>query len=173
MVCAAGVLGWFLGERSAGGRDEPSDAGADRLEFNVPGQVFGYLCAVAYIASRMPQLILSWLRKTTDGLSMPFSLFACFGNVMYVLSILAYDPKCPGGGRAPGEAGRIYGRYILVNLSWLMGSFVTLLMDLAVFVQYFVYKTEDGRGQTREGNRGRAGEERWDRPLLERSDTSN
>ncbi|KAM4068078.1 PQ loop repeat domain-containing protein [Hirsutella rhossiliensis] len=175
MVCAAGVFGWFL---ATGGRATSSDRGADDgLELDVLGQVFGYLCAVAYIASRMPQLVLNWRRKTTDGLSMLFFLFACLGNVTYVLSIFAYDPKCPGRTCAPGEAAQLYGRYMLVNLSWLAGSLVTLLMDLTVFVQYFAYRTDNGQGQPREQNGRRdgasRGEERWDRPLLERSDTSN
>lgn len=171
MVCAAGVLGWFLSEKARGGKDNAPD---DRLELNVLGQVFGYLCAVAYIASRMPQLVLNWRRKTTDGLSMLFFLFACLGNVMYVLSIVAYNPRCPGESCAPGEAGQVYGRNLLINLSWLAGSLVTLLMDLAVFAQHFAYRTE-GQACEQTGRReGRAsGEERWDRPLLERSDTSN
>lgn len=169
MVCAAGVLGWFLGEAATGGRRKPSGGtDSDGLELNALGQLFGYLCAVAYVASRLPQLMLNWRRKTTEGLSMLFFLFACFGNVTYVLSIVAYDARCGGGTCAPGEAGHIYGRYLLVNLSWLAGSLVTLLMDLAVFAQYFAYRAEGGRpdGQG-------PGEDGWDRPLLDRHDASH
>ncbi|ODA81225.1 hypothetical protein RJ55_04189 [Drechmeria coniospora] len=180
MVCGAGVLGWFLGERATAGHDGPDDGGNDRLEFNLLGQVFGYLCTVAYIASRLPQLILNWRRKTTEGLSMLFFLFACLGNLTYVLSIFAYDPKCAGRTCEPGEGGRIYGRYILVNLSWLTGSLVTLLMDLAVFVQYFIYKTEDQEEQADydespvEDEEGYSEDEPWDnRPLLQRGDSEN
>lgn len=139
MVCAAGVLGWFLGEKASSDKSEPSKGAEDTLQFNVLGQFFGYLCTVAYIASRLPQLILNWRRKTTEGLSMLFFLFACLGNITYVLSIFAYEPKCPGGHCEPGQARHIYGRYILVNLSWLAGSLVTLLLDLGVFAQYFMY----------------------------------
>ncbi|KAJ6444800.1 PQ loop repeat family protein [Purpureocillium lavendulum] len=186
MVCAAGVLGWFLGEKATSGKEKPHDDNGASLEFNVWGQFFGYLCAVAYIASRMPQLILNWRRKTTEGLSMLFFLFACLGNITYVLSIFAYDPKCPGGTCEPGEASHIYGRYILVNLSWLAGSLVTLLMDIGVFVQYFIYKTEDDEDlDTRDvfeetpwpDSRRGSGEhqhqhQQWDhRPLLQRGDS--
>ncbi|KND92182.1 putative vacuolar amino acid transporter YPQ1 [Tolypocladium ophioglossoides CBS 100239] len=184
MVCVAGVMGWLLGEKATGGKGKPSDGAGDTLGFNVWGQFFGYLCAVAYIASRMPQLVLNWRRKTTDGLSMLFFLFACLGNVTYVLSIFAYDPKCPGGTCESGEASRIYGRYILVNLSWLAGSLVTLLMDLGIFVQYFIYKTEEEEEEeqqqvyrhveTPRQSQGRPEEEHWDsRPLLQRSDSGN
>lgn len=145
MVCAAGVLGWFLGDRATSGNKDGSAPEEDNLTFNVVGQVFGYLCTVAYIASRLPQLILNYRRKTTEGLSMLFFLFACLGNITYVLSIFAYEPHCHGheDGCAPGEARRLYGRYLLVNLSWLAGSSVTLLLDQCVFAQYFMYSRND------------------------------
>jgi uncharacterized protein with PQ loop repeat len=181
MVCAAGVLGWFLGERATQGKKDGGAPEEDNLAFNVVGQVFGYLCTVAYIASRLPQLILNYRRKTTDGLSMLFFLFACLGNITYVLSIFAYEPHCHshGDGCAPGEAGRIYGRYILVNLSWLAGSLVTLLLDLCVFAQYFIYsrndEDEDGvngtRYQTIEEDPGSNDED--ERPILQRGDSGS
>ncbi|KAG5914939.1 hypothetical protein E4U42_000228 [Claviceps africana] len=144
MVFAAGVLGWFLGEQAkVGGEKEPTRGGEDALAFSVWGQFFGYLCALFYIASRVPQLILNYRRKTTEGLSMLFFIFACLGNVTYVLSIFAYEPQCEHIHCRPGEAGRIYGKYMLVNLSWLAGALVTLLMDLVVFGQYFHYNSVD------------------------------
>jgi hypothetical protein len=119
------------------------------------GQVFGYLCAAFYLGSRLPQLLLNFRRKSTEGVSLLFFLFACIGNLTYVLSILAYSPVCRGSSEAvtvrlashhshprcrPGEAAAIYGRYILVNLSWLIGSLGTLLLDMAIFVQFFLYR---------------------------------
>lgn len=76
---------------------------------------------------------------------MLFFLFACLGNLTYVLSILVYKPRCGGkhGVCAPVEARAIYGKYIAVNFSWLLGSFGTLLLDACVFVQYFMYRKED------------------------------
>lgn len=178
MVIAAGVLGWFLGRKATGGKDHDKGGDEDTLHFNVMGQFFGYLCTVAYIASRLPQLILNWRRKTTEGLSMLFFLFACLGNITYVLSIFAYEPKCHHGGHCkPGEAGHIYGRYILVNLSWLAGSLVTLLLDLGVFAQYFIYSKPDngfatGQNANDEYDDESIDEDRWDqRPLLERGDS--
>ncbi|PFH60912.1 hypothetical protein XA68_10110 [Ophiocordyceps unilateralis] len=164
MVCCAGIAGWLLGGR----RGEPADGPDNSLELNVAGQVFGYLCAVAYMASRVPQLLLNWRRKTTEGLSMLFFLFACLGNATYVLSILAYEPRgCVDGSC---HAGAVYGRHVLVNLSWLLGSAVTLLMDLVVLAQHLVYKTEDEDDD--DGGRVSPGEDGWEgRPILERGDT--
>ena len=179
MVIAAGVLGWFLGRKASGSDDGGSEKGSDTLHFSFWGQFFGYLCTVAYIASRLPQLILNYRRKTTEGLSMLFFLFACLGNITYVLSIFAYEPKCSGDVCEPGEAGRIYGRYILVNLSWLAGSLVTLVLDLCVFAQYFIYsKGEESETESYQtfpeddDNQSIDSAEYDPRPLLQRGDSN-
>ncbi|KAK7746145.1 vacuolar membrane transporter [Diatrype stigma] len=188
MVCAAGVVGWYLSRRYADGGDgsgaaPPEDAEGGLPAFSLWGQIFGWFCAVLYLGSRLPQLLLNWRRKSTDGVSMLFFLFACLGNLTYVLSIFAYDPHCgagPGSRCQPGEAGRIYGRYILVNLSWLAGSLGTLFLDLGIFAQFFIYsqneaaEEEDADAESGGGNdeQGSIDESRWDQqPLLERSDS--
>ncbi|KAG5953411.1 hypothetical protein E4U53_005698 [Claviceps sorghi] len=184
MVCAAGVLGWFLGEQAKADEKEPSKGGEDALAFSAWGQFFGYLCAVFYIASRVPQLILNYRRKTTEGLSMLFFIFACLGNVTFVLSIFAYEPQCEHTHCEPGEAGRVYGKYMLVNLSWLAGALVTLLMDLIVFGQYFYYNRVDQDDPLQHPNHadlffdGHMPPQRDDtscdhRPLLRRGDSGN
>ncbi|KAG5966841.1 hypothetical protein E4U58_002413 [Claviceps cyperi] len=184
MVCAAGILGWFLGQKAKGDQTESfAGRGEDSLTFSVWGQVFGYLCAVFYIASRVPQLILNYRRKTTEGLSMLFFIFACLGNVTYVLSIVAYEPRCEHRQCESGEVGRMYGKYMLLNLSWLAGAFVTLLMDFIVFCQYFYYNTTHGDRflQSNDADpvaEGQARPQRDDtaydhRPLLQRGDSVN
>ncbi len=124
---------------------------------------------------------------------MLFFLFACMGNLTYVLSIFAFQPVCAPttspatipprittaystgvksgvnswiardgwgvlggswisgighergrGGHCPSQDAReLYGRYILVNASWLLGSIGTLILDLMIFVQFFVYRPRD------------------------------
>lgn len=151
LVCAAGVMGWFVSPAAKSSSPDP-----EPLTMDVLGQVFGYFCAVLYLGSRLPQLLLNYRRKSTDGVSLLFFLFACIGNLTYVLSILAYSPICHGGSpeevmghhrhRAhcrPGEVAALYGRYVLVNLSWLVGSAGTLLLDMAIFTQFFLY--HDGK----------------------------
>ncbi|KAH8702270.1 PQ loop repeat protein [Talaromyces proteolyticus] len=145
LVCAAGILGWYvsshLTKRSKSEQDLPTPGAALTLDFW--GQVFGYLCAVLYLGSRIPQLLLNYRRKSTEGVSLLFFLFACIGNLTYVLSIFAYEPVCRSDVCGPGEAAAVYGRYILVNLSWLVGSLGTLLLDMAIFVQFFLYRKDD------------------------------
>lgn len=180
MVIAAGVVGWLL-SRTYGPpppSDQDGDGRDDEIRFDLWGQIFGWLCAVLYLGSRLPQLLLNWRRKSTEGVSMLFFLFACLGNLTYVLSIVAFDPRCYDDAVAcqPGEAGRVYGQYILVNLSWLAGSFGTLLLDMGIFVQFFIYRKEneddvDSVIEEEEEDEGRSIDgDRWDqRPILERN----
>jgi uncharacterized protein with PQ loop repeat len=146
-VCAAGVLGWYISVRyKPDSRYKKEPAQPDSLVFDIPGQVFGYLCAALYLGSRVPQLLLNWRRRSTEGVSLLFFLFACIGNLTYVLSIFAYSPICHGrhGHCKLGEAEELYGRYILVNLSWLLGSLGTLFLDLAIFWQFIMYRPKNG-----------------------------
>lgn len=173
MVCVAGVAGWYSSRRYAVGK--PSAPADENLpQFDVLGQVFGWLCAVLYLGSRLPQILLNWRRKSVEGVSMLFFLFACLGNLTYVLSIIAYEPTCANPNHCrSGEVGRIYGRYILVNLSWLAGSFGTLLLDLGIFAQFFIYSRDESVIEDDEEGFGEQDsnidEERWDqRPVLER-----
>ena len=163
LVCAAGVLGWWLSSRSSRAqypdhhkhhhhdrhRSPPStNDTSDFLHFDLWGQIFGYLCAALYLGSRIPQLLLNYRRKSTEGVSMLFFLFACVGNLTYVMSIFAYEPGCAKvesyddirGGCESGEWARGYGQYILLNASWLIGSAGTLVLDLMIFGQFWIYR---------------------------------
>lgn len=179
MVCAAGVVGWWLswcyGQRGGAG-DRPEESSDDPLSFNLLGQIFGWLCAALYLGSRLPQLLLNWRRKSTEGVSVLFFLFACLGNLTYVLSILAYDPQCEGEeGCRPGEAAKIFWQYILVNLSWLAGSAGTLLLDLSIFIQFFLYSKkevdESSDEESIDDEESIEGDAWDDRPVLERNNT--
>lgn len=169
IVCIAGIGGWYIsnraqsGSRRHHGMKEHQHKATDEIVFNVWGQVFGYLCAVLYLGSRVPQMLLNYRRKSTEGVSMLFFLFACVGNLTYVLSIFAYEPHCHGkhGRCAPGESREIYGRYISVNASWIAGSLGTLILDMIIFGQFFIYRERD---DVDENDRG-------ERPLLARGDS--
>jgi uncharacterized protein with PQ loop repeat len=144
LVVAAGIFGWWLSARNAPPAPHHSSS-SSTLHFNLWGQISGYVCAALYLGSRVPQLLLNYRRKSTEGISMLFFLFACLGNLTYVLSIVVYKPRCGGkhGLCEDGEARAVYGKYIAVNLSWLLGSFGTLVLDAGVFVQYFMYRVEE------------------------------
>ncbi|KAH7020430.1 PQ loop repeat protein [Ilyonectria destructans] len=143
LVAGIGSAGWLI-HRAVTGDEETDTGSGDKPTFDVTGQVFGYLSAVTYTASRVPQLLLNWRRKTTEGLSMLFFIFAVLGNTTYIVSILAYDPKCELKTCQPGEASNLYKRYCLVNLSWLLGSFINLMEDFGIFFQFFHYRKMNG-----------------------------
>jgi len=115
-VVVAGVLGFYLSYlyNPSVPHEQPNH---DDIEISTLGQIFGWGCAILYLGSRIPQVVKNFRRKSTEGLSLLFFLFACLGNITYVLSIISasLDP-----------------RYILANLSWLAGSAGTLLLDALV-----------------------------------------
>ncbi|OAL35605.1 hypothetical protein AYO20_05224 [Fonsecaea nubica] len=144
LVCAAGVFGWWIGAQKHHHHHKDESPPSEPLEFDVLGQIFGYLCAVLYLGSRVPQLLLNYKRKSTEGVSLLFFLFACIGNLTYDMSIFAYSPVCAQPDHCrPGEAKAIYLRYIAVNASWIAGSLGTLLLDMAIFVQFFMYQKDE------------------------------
>jgi solute carrier family 66 (lysosomal lysine-arginine transporter), member 1 len=145
LVCGAGIVGWWIGQQSKHGR-HTEDQSPNYPEFNIMGQIFGWLCAALYLGSRIPQLLLNFRRKSTEGVSLLFFLFACIGNVTYVMSIVAYTPICEHVGHCQrGEAAEIYIRYMLVNASWIAGSAGTLMLDLGIFWQFFLYREDEGQ----------------------------
>ncbi|KAF2208487.1 hypothetical protein CERZMDRAFT_49070 [Cercospora zeae-maydis SCOH1-5] len=155
LVVLAGIAGYYLTPSTPEKkRANPAKEQADSLEFSTWGQIFGYICAVLYLGSRVPQLLLNYRRKSTEGLNALFFLFACIGNLTYVCSIFAFNPICSRHRHGhwqqsqcqPGEAASIYGRYIMVNLSWLIGSLGTLFLDFAVFVQFWIYRDNQAPG---------------------------
>jgi solute carrier family 66 (lysosomal lysine-arginine transporter), member 1 len=133
-VIISGILGFYLSYlyRPSVPHDRPNH---EDVEISTLGQIFGWGCAFLYLGSRIPQVVKNLRRKSTEGLSLLFFLFACLGNITYVLSILSasLDP-----------------RYILANLSWLAGSAGTLLLDgmvssienelMLLFIQFFMYR---------------------------------
>jgi solute carrier family 66 (lysosomal lysine-arginine transporter), member 1 len=122
-VVISGILGFYLSQlyKPSTPHDSPKDP---EIEISTLGQIFGWGCAVLYLGSRVPQVVKNFRRKSTEGLSLLFFLFACLGNITYVLSIVSLS---------------LDRRYILVNLSWLAGSAGTLVLD--GLVSSFVVKS--------------------------------
>lgn len=71
VVVAAGIAGYYLSPSAPETNHDttPADEQAQSLKFSLWGQIFGYICAVLYLASRVPQILLNYRRKSTDGLN--------------------------------------------------------------------------------------------------------
>ncbi|KAL3229788.1 putative vacuolar amino acid transporter YPQ3 [Nakaseomyces bracarensis] len=123
-VILGGIVSWYISY--CANPPEPI-VGKPDVEMNFLAQSFGYLSAVLYLGSRVPQILLNFKRKSCEGISFLFFLFACLGNTTFIISVLAIS--------------RDYD-YIMVNASWLVGSSGTLVMDFIIFIQFFAYGTE-------------------------------
>lgn len=120
-VVLGGFLSWYISYCNSPKQSEPYDPD---LSMNWLAQLFGYLSAVLYLGSRVPQILLNFKRKSCEGISFLFFLFACLGNTAFILSVVvvSWDPN-----------------YLMVNASWLVGSSGTLFMDFIIFIQFFAY----------------------------------
>lgn len=116
-VLGAGCLGYFLSDSKE--PEEPSS------NIEMGPQVVGYLSAVLYLGARIPQIIRNHQRKSVEGLSLLFFLFSTLGNITYASQILFY---------------RSDSQYIILNLSWLLGSLGTIFEDCFIFLQFYMYK---------------------------------
>ncbi|CAI4263082.1 ASN_HP2_G0003170.mRNA.1.CDS.1 [Saccharomyces cerevisiae] len=122
-VLIAGILSWYISYCSGLDNGIPKKKPAFE-QINLPAQILGYLSAILYLGSRIPQIVLNFKRKSCEGVSFLFFLFACLGNTSFIISVLSVsmDPE-----------------YLILNASWLIGSAGTLLMDFTVFIQFFLY----------------------------------
>lgn len=128
-VIGMGFISWYVSFiRSCRGEHGQPIHHPPNLVMNPWAQVFGYISAVLYLSSRIPQIWLNFKRKSCVGISLLFFLFACLGNMLFIASLLvvSLDPQ-----------------YLKVNFSWLLGSAGTLLMDLTIFIQFFIYDSDD------------------------------
>lgn len=114
--------------------DDDDDDESDQEEYfafesweDYVGYAIGWISAVIYLASRVPQIYRNYQRKTTEGLSRLMFTFAVLGNVTYTISVLVIS---------------LNPWYLLGHMPWILGSAGTLVFDATVFYQTFHYRTE-------------------------------
>lgn len=118
-VVAAGCMGYFFSGDSSPVEDAPDS------KIKIGPQIIGYFSALLYLGARIPQIIQNHKRRSVEGLSLLFFMFSTLGNLTYAGQILFYrnDPQ-----------------YVLLNMSWLLGSLGTILEDSIIFLQFYLYK---------------------------------
>ncbi|EGV65240.1 hypothetical protein PSN45_002617 [Yamadazyma tenuis] len=121
-VVGCGLMGFLVSDN---GTDDttPIDDTGDSISLGP--QIVGYLSAVLYLGARIPQIVQNHRRKSVHGLSLLFFLFSTLGNLTYAGQILCY---------------RSDSNYVLLNLSWLLGSLGTIFEDSIIFLQFYIYK---------------------------------
>ncbi|CCF57129.1 hypothetical protein KAFR_0C01360 [Kazachstania africana CBS 2517] len=122
IVILAGFISWYVTYCHTSHTNPPEKTLP--LKTNWLAQLFGYLSAFLYLGSRIPQILLNYKRKSCEGISFLFFLFACLGNITFIISVLTISMDI---------------KYLILNLSWLLGSSGTLVLDFIIFVQFFAY----------------------------------
>eukprot|EP01063_Lacrimia_lanifica_P028106 TRINITY_DN404_c4_g1_i1.p1 TRINITY_DN404_c4_g1~~TRINITY_DN404_c4_g1_i1.p1 ORF type:complete len:538 (+),score=174.16 TRINITY_DN404_c4_g1_i1:40-1614(+) len=89
------------------------------------GIAMGWLSAVLYLGSRVPQLWKNMKRKSTDGLSPLMFTMAVGGNITYFFSFYLITPT---------ESG------MMCHLPWVVGSLGTIFFDILALLQFLYYR---------------------------------
>lgn len=90
-------------------------------------QILGYLSAFLYLTARFPQIYHNYKKKSTKGLSLLFFLLTMLGNITYSLQIVVY---------------RWDYDYLILNMSWLLGSLGTIFEDMLILSQFYMYRDQ-------------------------------
>ncbi|KAL7747766.1 putative vacuolar membrane transporter for cationic amino acids [Sorochytrium milnesiophthora] len=90
--------------------------------------ISGWLSALFYVGSRVPQIIKNHKNQSCEGLSIWMFLASILGNVTYGLASLSilFHSTSPA--------------YLLDNAAWLVGSLGTLVMDAVIFYQFWKFR---------------------------------
>ena len=93
----------------------------------VIGDVSAWVCFVCYFFGRVPQMVLNYKRKATEGLSMTMFLFALLGNLFYGTSIVIM----------PIDTHSSF--FWESTLPYILGSYGCVLPSLIVLWQFYHY----------------------------------
>lgn len=116
---------------STDGEDLPPQGEGPPIQ-QVIGRMSAWICAILYLTSRLPQIWKNFVRKSVEGLSMYLFLFAFLGNTFYVMSILTSPILSTPGPEASS--------YIRECIPYLLGSAGTLMFDITIVSQSFLYR---------------------------------
>ncbi|MBW0518114.1 hypothetical protein O181_057829 [Austropuccinia psidii MF-1] len=123
LICFIGFTGWLISQ-SHSNNSQPSTKPVENWDLGA--QIAGWISAASYLGSRIPQILKNKITKC-KGLSLLFFLVGITGNVTYVASILIPSREFT---------------HIWINMSWLVGSAGTILLDLIVLFQFWDYRHE-------------------------------
>lgn len=126
LVVATGVAAWWVAEHHHGSDEDIAHPAPtpEPVGWRWDAQVAGWLSALLYLSSRVPQIIKNRTTKC-EGLSLALFVFAVAGNLTYVASILLKSTKHD---------------YLVESFSWLVGSLGTVFLDFIVLGQFIHYR---------------------------------
>ncbi|CAD6580384.1 MAG: hypothetical protein CYPHOPRED_001206 [Cyphobasidiales sp. Tagirdzhanova-0007] len=132
-VLCLGIVGWFVSARLSSASQPRQDE-----VWSTSGQVVGWISAGLYLGSRIPQIKKNRSTKC-QGLSLMMFCFSVLGNITYCGSILLPSTS-------PS--------HVWINLSWLVGSAGTILLDFVVLGQFSYYRKDRSRHVYIKGGEG-------------------
>ncbi|KAI8989975.1 PQ loop repeat-domain-containing protein [Pilobolus umbonatus] len=94
-----------------------NDNSGDNHKLLLLPQLMGWTSALLYVGSRIPQIYKNYKNRSTDGLSFGMFICAVMGNVLFTCSIFLKSTDTS---------------FLLMNLSWIVGSCGTLIFDFIV-----------------------------------------
>ncbi|KAH9050680.1 PQ loop repeat-domain-containing protein [Lactarius hengduanensis] len=98
----------------------------------VIGRISSWTCATLYLTSRLPQIWKNFVRKSVEGLSMILFVSAFLGNFFYVMSILS-SPNMRASTTQSSA-------FLIESMPFLIGSGGTLMFDVTIVTQSFIYR---------------------------------
>jgi uncharacterized protein with PQ loop repeat len=119
----------------------------------IAGKIFSWMSTFLYLGSRLPQLYMNQVRKSTAGLSPALFVAAFFGNLFYSTSLLtnpcAWYDYAPGTGSGwVGPEGNVREDWVLRATPFFLGAAGVLIMDAAVGMQFWYFGEAAARGRT-------------------------
>lgn len=88
------------------------------------GYIFGIVSGLCYFLSRSPQIYKNFKRKSVEGISIFMFVITVLGNLTYGLSVIMEDTSLV---------------FLCRHLPWLVGSIGTLVFDVTLLLQFWVY----------------------------------
>ncbi|EQB44312.1 NADH-ubiquinone oxidoreductase 19.3 kDa subunit [Colletotrichum gloeosporioides Cg-14] len=129
LVQLAGVAGWALLYKAGILTNSlyafTAKADDSKSAVEVLGSVLGYFGALCYLCARVPQIVKNYRGRSCAGLAPLFLFLSILGNLMYGLSVIAYNQER---------------EYLLTSLPWLFGSLGTILEDCVILLQVWMYR---------------------------------
>lgn len=101
---------------------------------DVIANIIAWMATFIFMIARVPQILLNFKRKSTNGLSLLSFIIINISNMFFLMSvlILLYDIN-------PNH----YLDYIISNIQWIVGSSSTTLFDGIIFYQFYKYRNNN------------------------------
>lgn len=82
-----------------------------------------------FVVGKIPQIYLTYTRKTTEGLSLTAFSFVLLSNTCYIFSLIFSLTQQSD-----------QSKFIKTNLPWLISCLISSFFDIIILLQFYVYK---------------------------------